>query len=124
MVRARVRRPRPPTRANVSSEIISPACRATTVAPTMRSLPARTWTLTKPSVSPARNARSTRAIRSVQVRTAVPSGLAPGSAGAQGRANAVAAKHQIDAVAPHLLLHDAGGVEVLARHDLRAVAQQ
>ena len=45
--------------ASVSSGIISPACRATIVAPRIRSVPARTWTLTKPSVSPSRTARST-----------------------------------------------------------------
>ena len=48
--------------ARVASEIISPACRATIVAPRRRSVPLRTTTLTKPSVSPSRMARSTWAM--------------------------------------------------------------
>src|SRR5262249_43586528 len=53
--------PIPALMARVSSLIISPACRATTVAPTIVSVPRRTCTFTKPSSSPSATARSTSA---------------------------------------------------------------
>jgi hypothetical protein len=58
IVAASVPRPAPAFIASVISEIISPACRATSVAPTIVSLPFRVCTLRKPSVSPSRMARS------------------------------------------------------------------
>src|SRR5205807_4809119 len=72
MVAAIFPRPSPPAIASVSSEIMSPAWAATSVAPRMRSLPCRRWTRRNPSSSPSSTARSTSASGIVSVVTARP----------------------------------------------------
>ena len=62
--------------ASVASPIISPAWRATAVAPRIRPLFASTWIRAKPSDSPSRMARSTSENGTVNVRTASPAAAA------------------------------------------------
>ena len=62
----------PATIATVISLIISPAWRATIVAPRIRSVPSRTWIFTKPHSSPSAMARSTSCIGTVNVFTGIP----------------------------------------------------
>src|SRR6266849_3838771 len=63
--------PMPAVMARVNSLTISPACRATMVAPTIVSVPRRTCTFTKPSSSPSATARSTSAKGRRYVSTAI-----------------------------------------------------
>src|SRR6185436_1611591 len=72
MTEARRPSPMPADKARVSSLIISPACRATMVAPTILSPPFRTCTFTKPSSSWSAMARSTSEKGRTYVSTAIP----------------------------------------------------